>query len=89
MPQTADTNRRVVLAQRPNGLPDAKTLQLELGEVPRPGPGQLLLRTRYLSLDPYMRGRMNDAKSYAEPVKLGEVMTGQVVAEVMQSNCEG
>ena len=89
MPQTADTNRRVVLSERPNGLPDAKTLQLEHGEVPTPGAGQVLLRTRYLSLDPYMRGRMNDAKSYAEPVKLGEVMTGQVVAEVLQSNCEG
>ena len=89
MPQTADTNRRVVLSERPNGLPDAKTLQLEHSEVPTPGADQVLLRTRYLSLDPYMRGRMNDAKSYAEPVKLGEVMTGQVVAEVMQSNCEG
>ena len=89
MPQTADTNRRVVLSERPNGLPDAKTLQLEHSEVPTPGADQVLLRTRYLSLDPYMRGRMNDAKSYAEPVKLGEVMTGQVVAEVLQSNCEG
>ena len=89
MPQTADTNRRVVLSERPNGLPDANTLQLEHKEVPTPGAGQMLLRTRYLSLDPYMRGRMNDAKSYAEPVKLGEVMTGQVVAEVMQSYCDG
>ena len=89
MPQTADTNRRVVLAERPNGLPNAKTLQLQHEPVPQPGAGQMLLRTRYLSLDPYMRGRMNDAKSYAEPVKLGEVMTGQVVAEVIQSNCDG
>ena len=89
MPQTADTNRRVVLAERPHGLPDAKTLQVQHSEVPIAGAGQMLLRTRYLSLDPYMRGRMNDAKSYAEPVKLGEVMTGQVVAEVMQSNCDG
>jgi len=89
MPQTADTNRRVVLAERPHGLPDAKTLQVQHSEVPTAGAGQMLLRTRYLSLDPYMRGRMNDAKSYAEPVKLGEVMTGQVVAEVIQSNCDG
>lgn len=48
----------------------------------------MLLRTVYLSLDPYMRGRMNDAKSYAEPVKIGEVMTGQVVAEVVSSNLD-
>ncbi len=51
-------NRRVVLSERPDGLPDAKTLQLEHKEVPIPGAGQMLLRTRYLSLDPYMRGRM-------------------------------
>ena len=89
MPQTADTNRRVVLAERPIGVPDAKTLQLQHKAVPQPGAGLMLLRTRYLSLDPYMRVRMNDAKSYAEPVKLGEVMTGQVVAEVIQSNCDG
>ncbi len=89
MPQTPDTNRRWVLAQRPAGLPDEDTLRLEVGPVPVPGPGQMLLRTAYLSLDPYMRGRMNDAKSYAEPVKIGEVMTGQVVAEVMASNLDG
>ena len=89
MPQTANSNRRVVLAERPHGLPDAKTLQVQHSEVPTAGAGQMLLRTRFLSLDPYMRGRMNDAKSYAEPVKLCDVMTVQVVAEVMQSNCDG
>lgn len=81
-------NRRVVLAERPKGLPNQNTLCLEEGDVPRPGEGQMLLRTIYLSLDPYMRGRMNAAKSYAEPVALGEVMTGQVVAEVVSSNLE-
>jgi len=89
MTQSPDTNRRIVLAQRPKGLPDNNTLRLETVDVPVPESGQMLLRTRYLSIDPYMRGRMNDAKSYAEPVKIGEVMTGQVVAEVVQSDIEG
>ncbi|HHL22417.1 MAG TPA: NADP-dependent oxidoreductase [Aliiroseovarius sp.] len=89
MPQSTDTNRRIVLAQRPQGLPDDNTLRLEQTDIPQPGPGEMLLRTVWLSLDPYMRGRMNDAKSYAEPVKLGEVMTGQVVAEVVTSDVAG
>ena len=89
MPQESNTNRRVVLAQRPNGLPDENTLKVEATVLPQAGPGEMLLRTSYLSLDPYMRGRMNDAKSYAEPVKLGEVMTGQVVAQVVDTNCDG
>ncbi|MDB4224277.1 NADP-dependent oxidoreductase [Granulosicoccus sp.] len=86
MAQSSDTNRRIVLAQRPKGMPDENTLRLEETEIPQPGDGEMLLRTSYLSLDPYMRGRMNDAKSYAEPVKIDEVMTGQVVAQVMSSN---
>ena len=88
MTQTPDTNRRVVLANRPEGLPDNETLRLETAPVPDPGPGEMLLRTIYLSLDPYMRGRMSDAKSYAEPVAIGGVMTGQVVAQVVASNLE-
>lgn len=89
MSQTQSVNRRIVLAQRPKGLPDADTLRLETGPVPEPAPGEMLLRTVYLSLDPYMRGRMNDAKSYATPVAIGGVMTGQVVAEVVTSTCDG
>lgn len=88
MPQTSKTNRRVVLAQRPDGLPNDNTLRLEQAAIPQAGAGEMLLRTVFLSLDPYMRGRMNDAKSYAEPMKIGEVMTGQVVAEVVSSNLE-
>jgi len=88
MPQTNNINRKIVLANRPQGLPDDKTLRLEEAPVPEPDSSQMLLRTHYLSLDPYMRGRMNDAKSYAEPVKIGEVMTGQVVAEVVSSNVD-
>ncbi|MEJ6396827.1 NADP-dependent oxidoreductase [Yoonia sp. 208BN28-4] len=89
MAQSSDSNRRIVLAERPNGLPDKNTLRMETNAIPEPKSGEMLLRSRFLSLDPYMRGRMNDAKSYAEPVKIGEVMTGQVVAEVMQSDCDG
>jgi len=89
MPQTSEINRRIVLAKRPDGMPDENTLRIEETPVPQPGTGQMLLRTRYLSLDPYMRGRMNDAKSYATPVEIGGVMTGQVVAEVVASNLDG
>jgi NADPH-dependent curcumin reductase len=89
MPQNAAINRRIVLAKRPVGLPDANTLRLDEVPVPQAGAGQMLLRTLYLSLDPYMRGRMNDAKSYAQPVQIGEVMTGQVVAEVVASDVAG
>ena len=89
MPQTSDINRRIVLAERPVGMPDENTLRLEEAPVPQAGAGQMLLRTLWLSLDPYMRGRMNDAKSYAQPVQIGEVMTGQVVAEVVTSDLAG
>ncbi|MGB3553027.1 MAG: NADP-dependent oxidoreductase [Jannaschia sp.] len=89
MTQSDTTNRQVVLAERPRGEPDENTLRLETGDVPEAGAGKMLLRTVWLSLDPYMRGRMSDAKSYAEPVAIGGVMTGQVVAEVAASNVEG
>jgi len=89
LPQSLTTNRRIVLAERPKGLPDGNTLKLTEAEVPQSGDGQMLLRTVYLSIDPYMRGRMNDTKSYATPVQINEVMTGQVVAEVISSSVEG
>ncbi|WP_050528780.1 NADP-dependent oxidoreductase [Pseudorhodobacter aquimaris] len=89
MTQNAQTNRRIVLAERPKAAPDANTLRLEETPIPTPGPGEMLLRSVFLSLDPYMRGRMNDSKSYATPVSIGGVMTGQVVAEVMVSNLDG
>jgi len=89
MPQSTDINRRIVLNERPVGEPDDNTLRLETTEIPTPGAGEMLVRTVYLSLDPYMRGRMNDAKSYAEPVAIGEVMTGQVVGQVVSSNLDG
>ena len=89
MLQSNTENRRVVLARRPQGLPDTETLRLESSDIPASNSGEMLLRTKFLSLDPYMRGRMNDAKSYAEPVKIREVMTGQVVAQVVTANLDG
>ena len=85
MTQSKTRNRRFVLAERPKGEPDDNTLRLETGDVPTPGKGQMLLRNEYLSLDPYMRGRMSDAPSYAAPVEIGEVMVGGTVAEVVSS----
>ena len=89
MPQTSIINRQIVLAERPKGLPSTNTLRLEETDIQQAGAGQMLLRTAYLSLDPYMRGRMNDAKSYVAPLQIGEVMSGQVVAEVVSSNLNG
>jgi len=78
-------NRKIVLAARPSGLPRESDFRLVEEPLPEPGAGQVLVRGVYLSLDPYMRGRMNDAPSYAPPVALDEVMVGGVVGEVMRS----
>jgi NADPH-dependent curcumin reductase CurA len=85
MPETA---RRIVLASRPVGEPKPSDFRLEEFPVPQPGPGQVLLKTKWLSLDPYMRGRMSDAPSYAKPVGIGETMEGGTVNEVVASNNE-
>jgi len=82
-------NRQILLVSRPSGEPTLDNFRLIESEVPRPAPGQMLLRSIYLSLDPYMRGRMNAAKSYAPPVEIGQVMEGRVVAEVVESNLTG
>jgi NADPH-dependent curcumin reductase CurA len=82
---TGTTNRRIVLAARPEGEPKPSDFRLETGPVPEPGEGQVLLKTLWLSLDPYMRGRMSTAKSYATPVELGDVMVGGTVSEVAAS----
>ena len=83
MPNTA---RRIVMASRPVGEPKPSDFRLEEFPVPQAGPGQLLLKTRWLSLDPYMRGRMSDAPSYAKPVGVDEVMEAGTVSEVVESN---
>ena len=82
----AETARRVVLASRPAGEPTPQNFRSEEFPVPAPGPGQVLLRTLWLSLDPYMRGRMSDAPSYAAPVGIGGTMVGGTVNEVIASN---
>ena len=79
-------NRQILLASRPSGEPTPDNFRLVESEVPEPGPGQMLLRAIYLSLDPYMRGRMNAGKSYARPVEIGEVMEGRTVSQVVESN---
>ncbi|OHY78857.1 NADP-dependent oxidoreductase [Marinobacter sp. AC-23] len=81
-----DKNQQYILAKRPIGMPDEHSLKLQDSALPEPGEGQALLKTIYLSLDPYMRGRMNDAASYAKSVELGEVMGGQTISEVVISN---
>lgn len=86
MSQTADTNRRIVLVSRPKGAPTAENFRLESVPLPTPGAGQVLLRTVYLSLDPYMRGRMDDGPSYAKPVNIGETMVGGTISRVVASD---
>ena len=78
--------KRVVLASRPKGEPKASDFRVEEYAPPAPGEGQVLLRTVWLSLDPYMRGRMSDGPSYAAPVPIGGVMEGGTVSEVIASN---
>lgn len=82
------TCERIVLAERPKGSPTEANFRLETAELPEPGEGEVEARVLYLSLDPYMRGRMDDAKSYASPVALGGVMEGGAVAEVTRSNSD-
>jgi len=83
------TVKQIVLASRPKGLPTRENFRLEELPMPELPKGGLLLRVLYLSLDPYMRGRMDDRKSYAKPVGLGEVMTGESVCEVIASDQAG
>ena len=89
MTQSSTKSRRFVLAERPKGEPNDNTLRLEIGDMPIPGKGEMLLRNEYLSLDPYMRGRMSDAPSYAAPVEIGAVMIGGTVAQVGSSDVDG
>src|SRR5262245_15536207 len=81
--------RQVVLAARPQGKPQLTDFRLEETAIRTPGPGQVLLRVQYLSLDPYMRGRMDDRESYQLPTPLGGVMPGESVATVVASHHPG
>jgi NADPH-dependent curcumin reductase CurA len=82
-------NRRILLVSRPEGWPTEANFRLEEAPVPKPADRQLLVRNHWLSLDPYMRGRMDAAKSYAKYVELGDVMTGGTVGEVVESRHPG
>jgi NADPH-dependent curcumin reductase CurA len=84
-----EAGKRILLAARPVGEPKESDFCIEEMPVPTPVAGELLLRTLWLSLDPYMRGRMSDAPSYAKPVEVGQVMEGRTVAEVLTSNRDG
>jgi NADPH-dependent curcumin reductase CurA len=86
---TENQARQIVLAARPQGKPRLTDFRLEETAIPTPAAGQVLLRTQYLSLDPYMRGRMDDRKSYATPTPLGGVMPGESVATVIASRHPG
>jgi NADPH-dependent curcumin reductase CurA len=85
----AEMNRRITLAARPVGYPKESDFELVEAPIPAPGDGEFVARTLYLSVDPYMRGRMNDVKSYAPPVRIGEVMVGGTVSEVVASHHPG
>ncbi|MFG1890782.1 NADP-dependent oxidoreductase [Micromonospora sp. NPDC049051] len=82
-------NREIHLASRPQGWPTADNFRLVETEVPTPGPGQVVVRNRYVSVDPYMRGRMNDVRSYVPPFALDAPLDGGAVGEVVASEAEG
>ncbi|WP_299821390.1 NADP-dependent oxidoreductase [uncultured Pontibacter sp.] len=77
--------KKILLRSRPQGVPDQNNFEFVEEQIESPNEGELLLKALYISVDPYMRGRMNDAKSYAPPYKVNEPITGGVVAEVVES----
>jgi NADPH-dependent curcumin reductase len=81
----ATVNRQILLKSRPEGTPTLSNFELVQSPVPEPGDGEVLMRIRYLSLDPYMRGRMSAAKSYAKPIDVGAPMVGGTVGEIVTS----
>lgn len=86
---TSDANRVYKLGKRPTGVPDESVFDLVEEPVPDPGPGEALVRTLYLSVDPYMRGRMRERDSYAESWQVGDPLEGRIVGEVVESNGAG
>ncbi|HEY9690609.1 MAG TPA: hypothetical protein V6D15_00210 [Oculatellaceae cyanobacterium] len=79
-------NQQILLKSRPVGEPQESDFAIVEAPIPEPGEGEVLSRTIYLSLDPYMRGRMSDRKSYTTPAELGSVMVGGTVSQVVKSN---
>ena len=86
MTENEALNTRILLAARPTGYPKISDFEIDRTVLPTPGPDEFLVRTLFLSLDPYMRHRMSDARSYAPPLPLGEVMIGGIVGEVTASH---
>ncbi len=82
-------NKTIILDKRPVGRPQLSDFKFIDGEKPLPGNGEILLKTTYVSVDPYLRGRMIDAKSYVPPFQLQQPINSGMVAEVMESNLEG
>ena len=82
----ANINRQITLAARPEGFPKESDFASVESPVPTPGEGQFLVRTQFLSVDPYMRGRMNGVRTYADPFEIGDVMGGRDVGNVVASN---
>ena len=82
----ANKNRQFLLAKRPKGVPDPSTFEFVETPIPEPGDGEVLVRAQYLSVDPYMRGRMSAAKSYAKPFDVGKPLIGRAVGKVASSN---
>lgn len=81
-----EKNQKIVLANRPAAWVEESNFRLEEGDIPEPGANQVLVRNEWLSLDPYMRVRISDAKSYAKPVAIGELMVGGTAGAVVKSN---
>jgi NADPH-dependent curcumin reductase CurA len=81
-----ETNRRVILTARPDGFPTESDFALEERNVPGPGTGEVLVHVSHASIDPYQRGRMSEARSYAHPTEIGDVITSQSIGEVVESN---
>jgi NADPH-dependent curcumin reductase CurA len=86
-PTVGDRNRRLVLAERPSGMVDARTVRLEEGDVPEPGGAGALVRVRYLSIDPTIRTWMNDAPGYLPAIGIGDVVRGGGIGEVVRTTC--
>ena len=82
---TGSVNRQILLKSRPEGAPSLGNFELMEGPMPEPGEGEVLMRIVYLSLDPYMRGRMSGAKSYATPAAIGEPMVGGTIGKIVKS----
>lgn len=82
-------NQQIVLASRPQGMPDAATFRFESITLPALSAGDVLIKPAYFSVDPYMRGRMNDAKSYVPPFQLGQPLAGSAVGTVIDSRADG